>query len=95
MQREHKVIVVRMLVPAKSSDVFVMVNGSRVGDLSKGELQLTVYDGDYLEIDAQLLKSQGRFVLNIHGPGVVSPEDGLLLEGKAQIISIGKVKFLH
>jgi hypothetical protein len=95
MQREHKVITVRMLIPARSRDVFVLVNGSHGGDMSKGELSLTVYEGDYLEIDAQLLNEPGRFVLNNHGPGVISPEDGLLLEGKSQLITIGRVKFSH
>jgi hypothetical protein len=95
LQREHKTIVVRMLIPARSREVFVLVNGSRVGDFQHGELALTVFEGDYLEIDAQLLNGPARFVLNIHGPGVVAPEDGLLLEGKAQIITIGKVKFSH
>lgn len=92
-QRQHKVFLVRMLIPARSSEVFVLVNGSRAGDFQKGELALTVYEGDYLEIDAQMLSVSGRFVLKVQEAGVVSPEDGLLLEGKGQVIPIGMVKF--
>lgn len=93
VQREHRIILVRMLVPAKSGEVFVLVNGGRAGDLGQGELSLTVYEGDYLEIDARRLNEAGRFVISISEPGVVSPRDGLLLEGKEQVIPVGKVKF--
>ncbi len=95
VQREHKTIVIRMLIPARSREVFVLVNGSRAGDFQQGEISLTVYEGDYLEIDAQALSAQGRFVLKNHDAGLLAPEDGLLLEGKSQVISLGRVKFSH
>lgn len=91
--REHKTITVRMIQPQQHAGVHVTVNGKRAGDFRRGQVELTVYEGDYLEIDAGALRQPGRFVVNAPEGGVAAPADGLALEGQGEAIPIGKVKF--
>lgn len=95
MLRENRLVVIRIVQPAAAADVYPIVNGERVGDFKSGEVAVTVFDGDYLEIDASRLPTAGRFVVAVPGGGLVSPLDGLLVEGRGAAVPIGKVKFKH
>jgi len=93
--REHHVVTVRMIKPSSHAEVHVTVNGKRSGDFRRGKVELTVYEGDYIEIDASALREPGRFVVNAPAGGVIYPADGLSLEGQGEVIPVGKVKFNH
>lgn len=93
MLRENRLVVIRIVQPAAAADVYPVVNGERVGDFKSGEADVTVYDGDYLEIDAGSLSASGRFVVTVPDGGLVSPLDGLVVEGRGATVPIGKVKF--
>ena len=89
--RKHKLVTVKMVKPSKCAEVYITVNGSPAGDFRLGEVTVTVFEGDYLEIDATLLRD--KCVLIVQGAGLASPEDGRVVEGEKGIISVGKVKF--
>lgn len=93
--REHKTVIICMLRPAFNREVYILVNGNRSADLSNGDAQISVYEGDYIELDATRLKEQGQFIVKVGEPGVVSPQNGLVCEGKACLIPVGKVIFKH
>lgn len=95
MLRENRLVVIRIVHPAAAADVYPLVNGERAGDFKSGEASVTVYDGDYLEIDASRLPAAGRFVVTVPDGGLVSPLDGLVVEGRGAAVPIGKVKFKH
>lgn len=91
--RNSKVMIIRMIKPANDSNIFVTINGKVIDDFRKGEVKLTVYEGDYVEIDAGGQKEPVQFVVNVPSNALISPIDGLLLEGRGEILSIGKIKF--
>lgn len=91
--RESKVLVIRMLKPTKGDGAFVIVNGERVGDFRRGDVKVTVYEGDYVEIDVSEINEQARFVVNAPSSDLVSPIDGIVLEGARTYLPVGKVKF--
>lgn len=89
--RIGKAIIIRMINPPRHNLVYVTINGQRGGDFSRGEVRLTVYDGDYVEIDASASQEQFRFTVDVPGTGVIAPLDGLILEAQGSLIPIGKV----
>jgi hypothetical protein len=91
--RESKIIMIRMIKPLQSTNVFVTVNGKVMDSFQKNSIKLTVYDGDYVEIDATLLKEQGQFIVNVPGSGLSVPLDGLVLESNSTVVVVGKIKF--
>lgn len=91
--RDSRVIIIRMIQPTADRRVFATISGEQAGDFSRGEVKLTVYDGDYVEIDCSALNSQARFVVNIPGSRLVSPLDGLVIENQGSIAAVGKIKF--
>ncbi|HEY3425074.1 MAG TPA: hypothetical protein VGL27_09780 [Negativicutes bacterium] len=91
--RESKVIMIRMIKPLQSNNVFVTVNGKVMDSFQKNSIKLTVYDGDYVEIDATLLKEQAQFIVNVPGSGLSVPIDGLVLESNSSVVVVGKIKF--
>ena len=91
--RESKVLVIRMLKPATVDGAFVVVNGERVGDFRRGDVKVTVYEGDYVEIDVSEVNEQVRFVVNVPSSDLISPIDGIVLEGVRTYLPVGKVKF--
>lgn len=93
--RPGRTVVIRMVRPPAHPEVFVSVNGARAGDFAGGEARLTVYDGDYVEIDAGRLAAPGRFVVDVAGGGLESPTDGMVVEGRGAGLAVGKVKFKH
>ncbi|MDR3563913.1 MAG: hypothetical protein P4N59_21100 [Negativicutes bacterium] len=94
-ERQHKTVTIRMLKPAEGREIFVTVNGTRMGDFRQGELALSVYEGDFLAIDASALTTPGIFRINTNSDGVIAPQDGSEVAGKAQILPVGEVKFTH
>lgn len=91
--RNSKVLIIRMIRPVSDGNIFVTVNGKVMDDFRKGEVKLSVYEGDYVEIDAGMQKETAQFIVNIPSNSLSSPIDGLALESKGGIIPIGKVKF--
>lgn len=91
--RDSRNVVVRMISPVGAADVYAVVNGERVGSFGGGEVVVTVYDGDYLEIDASRLPSAGRFVVAVPDGDLVSPPNGVIVEGRGATLPVGKVKF--
>ena len=91
--RKNKVILIRMATQEKEPNVYVLVNGKKADNFSNGNSKLTVYDGDYVEIDARSLKHPVRFIINVPDKDVLSPIDGLMVEGNKSILQIGKIKF--
>lgn len=91
--RPSKVIIIRMIKPAGSQYIYATVNGQVMGDFRHGDIKLTVYDGDYVEIDATLLKESAQFVIHVPGTELISPVDGLVLESNGTVASVGKIKF--
>ncbi len=91
--RKRKVMVIKMIKGSNGSAVVVLVNGKKVDDFSKGDSKLTVYDGDYVEIDGRGHKQMLQFVLSISDKGLLSPQNGLIIEGEDQMFTVGKVKF--
>jgi len=91
--RHSKVVIIRMIQPANHSNIFVTVNGKVVDDFRKGEVKLTVYDGDYVEIDAVSHQEAAQFIINVPNSSLISPIDGLVLEGAGSLIPVGKIKF--
>ena len=93
--RSSKVIVIKMLKPSNNPQAFVLINGKKAADLSKGDGKLTVYDGDYVEIDATALNQPAQFIVKVPGQGLLSPQNGLVLEGSKTMIAVGKIKFTN
>ena len=92
-RRSGKIIVIRMIQPLNNHQIYAIVNGKVIDDFRKGVLQLTVYDGDYVEIDASRQTTPAQFVVNVPGGSLITPLDGLALEGCGTIVQVGKVKF--
>lgn len=91
--RKSKVIMIKMIKGTDGTAVFVLVNGKRVDDFGKGNSKITVYDGDYVEIDGRALNETLRFVVTVFDKEVLLPQNGLTLEGKNKIFTVGKIKF--
>ncbi|WP_145987654.1 hypothetical protein [Methylomusa anaerophila] len=91
--RPGKNLVIRMINPPANTDVFVTINGENAGNFHEGSLKLTVFEGDYVEIDVTALKQQpARFVIDASREDVITPQPGLLLEATEPIIVVGRVK---
>jgi len=92
--RSGKNITIRMITPNITGDAILTINGEIAGDFAKKKLEVTVYDGDYLEIDVTKLKGKpAQFIIDTHKNDLVAPVDGILLESQSDIITIGKVIF--
>ncbi|MBP2625618.1 MAG: hypothetical protein H6Q68_329 [Firmicutes bacterium] len=91
--RKSEVIVIKMIKNSNNPYVFIMVNGKKVSDFGKGDNKLTVYDGDYIEIDATALSQPVQFIIKVPDNSLLSPQDGLVVEGAKAIIAVGKIKF--
>lgn len=90
--RPGKDITIRMITPDATSDAVMTINGEIAGDFAKKKLAVTVYDGDYLEIDVTKLKGKpAQFIIDTHNNDLLAPVDGILLENQGDIITIGKV----
>ena len=64
-----------------------------MGNFGKGEVELTVYEGDYIEIDAVRIKKTAQFIIDTHKNDLVYPVDGILLENQSNLVVVGKVIF--
>jgi len=91
--RKSEVIVIKMITNVDHSNVLIIVNGKIISDFNKGDNKLTVYDGDYVEIDATALSRPAQFIIKVPSNGVLSPQDGLVVEGAKTMIAVGKIKF--
>lgn len=93
--RSGQDITIRMITPSASMDCLVTINGEIAGNFSRGKLELTVYDGDYLEIDATRLAKPAQFIIDTRKSSLLSPVDGLMLQSHSSIIAVGKIMFNH
>ncbi len=91
--RAGKNITIRMINPPADVDAIVTVNGETVGNFGRGRIELTVYDGDYIELDAVRVKKPAQFIIDTHKNDMVYPTDGILLENQNNLIVVGKVIF--
>ncbi|HWR08967.1 hypothetical protein [Sporomusa sp.] len=91
--RPSQSITIRMINPPASNAAIVTVNGETGGDFGKGNVALTVYDGDYIEIDAVNVKTPAQFIIDTHHGDMINPVDGIMLESKSNMIVVGKVVF--
>lgn len=90
-RKEH--ISVRMIKPNYNSKVSITINGKVAGNFNAGECNLTVYEGDYIEIDGTHLKAPVKFVLRVPDNKLEYPINGLIFETNGNIAAVGKVKF--
>ncbi|MBP2649834.1 MAG: hypothetical protein H6Q74_659 [Firmicutes bacterium] len=90
--RRHKNVTLRIVQPQTAKNVYITVNGKLSGDFSRGEVVVSVYNGDYVEIDARRLNEMGRFVINAPKSEFMFPDDGRILEGRSELIPVGKVR---
>lgn len=90
--RERRVLNLRLIKPDNSSEIKAIVNGKVIDDFHKGSVKVVVYDGDYVEIDAVDYKGQVQVVVNVLGDKIISPIDGLFIEGSSMVMPVGKVK---
>lgn len=91
--KSGKEITIRMINPPADINAIVTVNGENVGDFGKGKVEITIYDGDYIELDAVRVKKPAQFIIDTHKNDMVFPIDGILLENKSNLIVVGKVVF--
>jgi len=92
--RKNQVILIKMIRNSNDPNVLIRINGKKVADFGKSDdSRLTVYDGDYVEIDATALSHPVQFVIKVPDNGLLSPQDGLVVEGAKEMIPIGKIKF--
>ena len=91
--RSNKVITIKMISSPAHPAIFIMINGKRIDDFSKGDRKITVYDGDYLEIDATAVNLPVQFVIKVSDKEFQSPQDGLVVEGVKKVLVVGKIKF--
>lgn len=91
--RSGKAITIRMITPSATSDALLTINGEVAGNFAMEKIEITVYDGDYLEIDVAKLKQPAQFIIDTHKKELLAPVDGILLESHGNIITIGKVIF--
>ena len=91
--RHSEIIIIKMIKASDDPTVFVIVNGKKVADFGKGDSKITVYDGDYVEIDATSLNSPVQFIIKVPSNGLISPQDGMVVEGAKMISAVGKIKF--
>ena len=91
--RDNRTLLIRMVRPTSDARAFVTVNGARLADFARGEAQVSLYEGDYVEIDARQIPEDTRFVLTIKGGSIVTPIDGMVLEGHESIVTVGRIRF--
>jgi hypothetical protein len=91
--RPGKDVTIRMINPPADTDAVMTVNGKNVGNFARGKVDITLYDGDYIEIDATKIKTPAQFIIDTHKNEMVFPIDGILLEGQNNLIVVGKVIF--
>lgn len=91
--RSGQTITIRMITPPANGDALLTINGEVAGNFAKGKIELTVYDGDYIEIDIAKLIKPAQFIIDTNKSDLIAPLDGILLESQDNIISVGKVIF--
>lgn len=90
--RYGQAITIRMITPAAAGDGLLTINGEVVGNFAKGNLEVTVYNGDYIEIDVTKLTGPAQFIIDTHkNERILLPLDGILLQSQSNVIVVGKV----
>lgn len=89
--RNSEPITISVLSAEKSPNIVLLVNGKSVGNLKNGPIRLTVYENDYLEIDASRWPHPARIQLSAE-KDIVLPMNGVVIETYGDTAAIGKVK---
>lgn len=92
--RENRPLRLILISPKPNASILATVNGQPIGDFVHGELLLTVYEGDYVEILTGAIAG-AKFVVHSPDGGIVSPTDGTVVEAQDGVAAVGKVKFVH
>lgn len=91
--RESRDLIIHMVKPAQGAEIYIIVNGKVIDDFHQSNVRLTVYEGDFVEIDATSVTAPAQFVIHVMGGKTASPMDGLLLESNGNTVAVGKIKF--
>lgn len=91
--RRSEQLTVRMISSHHNEKAGITVNGKLVAVFNDGECNITVYDGDYIEIDGTQLSEAAKFVVRVSGNQLKYPVNGLMFETNGTIAVIGKVQF--
>ena len=81
------------MIPANIQGVKLFINGKEETVFHDSDIKVSVYEGDYVEIDATKARDKVKFIVHVSSQKVVCPPDGLLLEGNGQVLTLGQVKF--
>jgi hypothetical protein len=90
--RKSRSLVLSMIEPQNSDDIWVMVNGAKIANFHDGEVSFLVYEGDYVEIDCSSLHKIARFIVKVPHDDLMTPTNGMTFDGVGSIIAVGKVK---
>ena len=91
--RRSEQLTVRMINSTHYKKIGITVNGKLAAVFNDGECNITVYDGDYIEIDGTQLPEAAKFVVRVSGNKLKYPVNGLMFETNGNIAVIGKVQF--
>lgn len=80
------------VLTGSGNQVYIKINGNRVDALAPGLAAVTVYDGDYLEIDATLQPGPVSYQVVKVDPDIISPFAGAVLTTRGNIAPIGRIK---
>ncbi len=89
--RKSKQLTLSVVSAVKNPTVVVRVNNQPVGNFRDGAVQLTVYENDYLEIDATEWPQLARFHV-VADSGILLPISGVELDTRGDVAAIGRVK---
>lgn len=89
--RKGKSVSFRVVSAEKYPDVAVRVNGQPAGNFRDGPVRLTVYEQDYLEIDASGWRQPVRLRVETD-PAVLLPINGVEFATAGEMLAVGKVK---
>jgi hypothetical protein len=91
--RTHKRIRIHLVKPRVATSIKVVINGQVMGDFREGKCDVTLYPGDFLEIDARGFPEAAVLHVETLDKGLLSPVNGLIVETNGNNFALGKVKF--
>lgn len=89
--RKGKTVSLKVISGEKRPNIFVRVNNQVAGNFQSGPVVLSVYEQDYLEIDARQWPEPVRLRLETE-PGILLPLGGVELTIEGDTLPIGQVK---
>jgi hypothetical protein len=89
--RKGKTLSLTIVSKEKRPDIAMRVNNQVIGNFREGAVHLTVYEQDYLEIDARKWQEPVRFRLETDA-GILLPLSGVEFETFGDSLALGQVK---